>query len=203
MTTWFTSDLHFGHEFMTTLRPWDNVDAMNQGLINNWNEVVGNGDTVYVLGDIVMGRFAHTLNCVLALKGNKRLLPGNHDRMHPGYKSKTPDRFRQMYEDVGLEIIEDFIFPNITSNDRSMIVDLQFSHFPYEDVARHDDRWTDYLPVKPVGRVNPVWLLHGHTHSAERINVAQQSVHIGTDAWDFTPVSLETVMALIQNPGGN
>jgi len=45
------SDTHFGHNNIvkfnrsdgSPLRPWDNVDQMDDALIKNWNRVVGEG----------------------------------------------------------------------------------------------------------------------------------------------------------------
>ena len=56
---WFTSDLHFNHkriiEYEPTTRPFASVEEMNETLIKNWNSVVQPEDTVYVLGDFIMG----------------------------------------------------------------------------------------------------------------------------------------------------
>ncbi len=40
MTTWFTSDTHFGHANIIGLaqRPWVDVDAMGEGLLAAINE---------------------------------------------------------------------------------------------------------------------------------------------------------------------
>jgi calcineurin-like phosphoesterase family protein len=54
---YFTADLHFWHKNVIEYcnRPWQDVPSMNEGLINNWNEVVHAGDTVYILGDFSFG----------------------------------------------------------------------------------------------------------------------------------------------------
>ena len=53
MALWLTSDLHFGHENIIRYcdRPFADVDAMNRALVDRWNEVVGDDDVVWVLGD--------------------------------------------------------------------------------------------------------------------------------------------------------
>jgi len=57
---WFTSDLHFNHEnilsFSNKTRPWHTVKEMNEALITSWNGVVKHDDTVYVLGDFILGK---------------------------------------------------------------------------------------------------------------------------------------------------
>ena len=50
---WFTSDTHFGHKNILKFckRPWDTVEEMVEGLIQNWNRVVGKDDLIFHLGD--------------------------------------------------------------------------------------------------------------------------------------------------------
>lgn len=80
--TWFISDTHFGHEnilkFEPEARPFKNLVEMHEALINRWNSVVGHDDTVYHLGDVAFGLI--NLELVKFLKGNKRLVLGNHDK---------------------------------------------------------------------------------------------------------------------------
>lgn len=49
----FTSDHHFGHKLIIDFesRPFSGVEEMNRTMIENWNSVVGEGDTVFHLGD--------------------------------------------------------------------------------------------------------------------------------------------------------
>src|SRR5690606_12519731 len=78
------SDLHFFHNNIISYcnRPWSHVEEMNEGLICNWNSVISKGDDVFILGDLAMGgnSKAPLLAKILRrLKGNKYLVPGNHD----------------------------------------------------------------------------------------------------------------------------
>lgn len=80
----FTSDLHLNHANILKyqpLRQGKNVDEMNNIIINNWNSVVTNRDTVYVLGDVVFGaNNTHIYIYILSrLNGQKILIKGNHD----------------------------------------------------------------------------------------------------------------------------
>lgn len=54
---WITSDWHFFHQkdFCYAPRGCSNSDEMTNSLINNFNEVVEPDDTVFCLGDCVMG----------------------------------------------------------------------------------------------------------------------------------------------------
>lgn len=84
--TWVTADPHFGHANIcqftnydgTKLRPWTDVNEMDEALIKNWNEVVGEGDRVYLLGDVTFSnRNMHRY--IPQLKGRICLVPGNHE----------------------------------------------------------------------------------------------------------------------------
>lgn len=106
MTTWFTSDLHFGHANIIEYsgRPFRDVGHMNRALIERWNELVQPADTVWVLGDVAMGRIVDTLPLVRQLAGRKLLLAGNHDRCWDGHGPKAAE-WLERYEDAGFEEI--------------------------------------------------------------------------------------------------
>lgn len=62
-----TSDTHFSHKnackFMNEdglakMRPWNDVEEMNEALIENWNKVVSKDDKVYHLGDVAFTKKA-------------------------------------------------------------------------------------------------------------------------------------------------
>ncbi len=79
---YFTSDLHLGHANAIKLcrRPFSCVEEMDETLIANWNERVTNGDTVYILGDLLFRNHTPTESYLDRLKGKKHLITGNHDR---------------------------------------------------------------------------------------------------------------------------
>ena len=78
----FTSDTHFDHKNIIKYcnRPWETVEEMNQGLIDNWNSVIGPDDTVFHLGDVSFGGNTNLINYVCELNGHIILIKGNHDR---------------------------------------------------------------------------------------------------------------------------
>ena len=84
MANFFTADLHFCHAGMLSdrscARPFADVHAMNEAMVARWNETVGRGDDVWVVGDFAYkagrGRIAEIFE---RLNGIKRLVPGNHD----------------------------------------------------------------------------------------------------------------------------
>ena len=81
----FISDTHFGHEGMckflkkdgTKVRPFDNVEIMDELMVENWNKEIRPKDKVYHLGDVVINR--KNLKILEKLNGEKVLIKGNHD----------------------------------------------------------------------------------------------------------------------------
>jgi calcineurin-like phosphoesterase family protein len=84
----FISDQHYSHENILTFRnsetdelirpEFSSAEEMNEVMIENHNEVVGDFDKVYFLGDL--GFKINTLAQILSrLRGKKRLILGNHD----------------------------------------------------------------------------------------------------------------------------
>ena len=95
--TYICADLHFNHKNIIAYenRPWINVDAMNWGLINNWNNKVSTDDKVFVLGDVGFCGKEKMTELVSKLNGHKILVMGNHDRSRPA----------GWWHDVGFEIV--------------------------------------------------------------------------------------------------
>lgn len=83
--TFLVSDTHFGHKNIckftnydgSPLRPWDEVEEMDEEMVKRWNETVGPNDKVYHLGDVVINR--KSLEIMGRLNGDKVLIKGNHD----------------------------------------------------------------------------------------------------------------------------
>lgn len=188
---YFTSDLHMWHSNIIkySSRPYETVEQMNEDFIMKWNSVIKPEDTIYCLGDFSFsGRsielYSHRLN------GIKKLIPGNHDPIHTynkHQKKKTkqgfPNYWKEFYEKYGWEVLPltyELKVPELGS--------IVLSHMPYDCT---DSRYTQFIP-KDEGK----YLLHGHTHAIEQIRGKQ--VHVGVDAWNYTPVSLEQIIQLIK-----
>lgn len=110
---YYIADLHFCHENVIRLdnRPFDNIEAMNEKLIQNWNQRVTEEDTVYVLGDAFWKNEEKSISILTQLKGHKHLIRGNHD----GVKGKLAQYW---------ESISDYL----EINDGGKLVVL--SHYP-------------------------------------------------------------------------
>jgi calcineurin-like phosphoesterase family protein len=82
MAIFFTSDTHFGHGGALGLyrRPFASVAAMNEAIVERWNDRVGPDDEVWHLGDFAIRQSLATVAELLArLHGNKHLVAGNND----------------------------------------------------------------------------------------------------------------------------
>lgn len=88
------SDTHFNHKNIIEYedRPFASTDEMNQTMIKNWNDRIGEDDIVYHLGDVGLGNVSQLKEIVPQLNGHKVLIKGNHDT-----------KSRQFFLDCGFE----------------------------------------------------------------------------------------------------
>lgn len=192
MNIFFTSDTHFGHARIIELcdRPFKDVDHMNTEIVRRWNEVVMPTDIVYHLGDVALGRIDDSLPIVGRLNGLKIMVTGNHDRLFSDNKPAHRDRFQVEYAKV---------FNGGIISEEGAVLDtdpaFRLSHFPYAGDSHGTDRHADKRPVD-----DGMTLIHGHTHGKEKVTFTSKGtaqIHVGQDAWDFRPVSLETLLGLL------
>jgi calcineurin-like phosphoesterase family protein len=104
-----------GHENIIKFddRPFITVQEMENTLISNWNSVVKNEDTTYILGDFCWDKEDEWKRILKLLNGNKVLILGNHD-----LKSMSAE-LKRMFQDV-----KDY--KEITDNGKHIIM----SHYP-------------------------------------------------------------------------
>ncbi len=87
------SDTHWRHRPYVKRRGFASVEAMDQFMFEQWNQVVKPEDQVYHLGDVVVGRNRVILSWMKEtmpkLNGEKILILGNHDnpRLMRGFAS--------------------------------------------------------------------------------------------------------------------
>lgn len=193
---YYTSDLHIGCKNSFENRTLEH----DQIIINNWNKVIHNDDTVFILGDI--GRLgsnkdnAYVASIVSQLKAKKILIVGNHDQQ--GIKD---NRVNQLFTEVTpyKEIIDNF-------NGRSH--NLVLSHYPIYSWNGAYKGWIH---------------LYGHTHNnfdhfmfQEALQKLRDKVHelniqkemenspkfkaepyaynVGCMLWDYTPITLKQIL---------
>lgn len=106
---YFTSDTHFNHTNIISYcqRPFKNVDEMNERIIANWNEVVGENDIIFHLGDFCLGGAAEWTRLLERLNGKIYLIMGNHDRkkIRQGFMDRFEHVAMQMHIEVGKQRI--------------------------------------------------------------------------------------------------
>jgi calcineurin-like phosphoesterase family protein len=187
----FTSDTHFGHANIIKYcdRPFKDVPHMNETLINNWNSVVGEDDTVFHLGDVALGPWEDWDKSLSRLNGHKVLVIGNHDRLFSG-TDKDIERWTPVYSQWFQEIRYG---ASLVLNNGDFAL---MSHFPYDGDSHGDDRYTERRP-KDDGYI----LLHGHTHLNSVISqsaMGSTQIHVGADAHNFTPVSEDQIVEYLR-----
>lgn len=121
---YLTADTHFSHPHMMKKEEarlsFLSVEEMNEAMVAKWNEHIGVKDSVIHLGDlgfISQSRTGQELNQVLSrLKGNKKLIPGNHDSKEVLYCAKQ----------AGFEILKPLEIIRVNRKE------LYLCHYPIE-----------------------------------------------------------------------
>lgn len=107
MNVWFSSDWHFSHKnFLkftnadgTRCRPFDSVEEMDEMMIDRHNSMVKDHDKFYTLGDVCFDR--KRFEAIMPrLKGQKRLIMGNHDKFSPDVYGKYFHKVLESWQPV-------------------------------------------------------------------------------------------------------
>lgn len=185
---WFTSDQHFCHSnvMIYNNRPWNDVKDMNKALTDNWNDVVGDNDVVFILGDFywskdpwaIKKKFDELNGAVIYV------IPGNHD---------TIEQFSKI-SDKRIKIVSDTVMVFISGIDEdkpSREHEFMLSHFPLAT-------WPHFQR----GSLN----LHGHIHSGPRNRSdmdrpgfdlflkPHKTYDVGVDNNNYTPVEIREIL---------
>ena len=92
---YYIADCHFFHGALNSKmdkRGFESVEAMNEYMIEKWNNKVTKADTVVILGDLSLGTVEETNELIHRLKGKLCLIVGNHDKF-VGKEGVDVDRF--------------------------------------------------------------------------------------------------------------
>ena len=182
--TFFTGDLHFGHKNVLTFdnRPFATVDEMDAELIRRWNNKVGKGDLVYVLGDLIWkSRNNDAPALIKSLNGQIILIKGNHDRFLHNSKAKAALAGIKDYDDICVTL-ED-------GTQRRVII----AHY--------------FIPMYIGHRYNAIHL-HAHSHFSDeadfeidfaeqlnRMGCQNEIYNVGCMYWNYEPVTLDEIIA--------
>jgi len=91
---YYISDTHFGHANVVKYDEknggyaFRSIEDHDKLLMNNWNRVVTNKDTVYILGDFSWLNGEKTKEILQKLNGEKVLVRGNHDKWSRDYECR-------------------------------------------------------------------------------------------------------------------
>ena len=96
---WITSDFHLYHNNIIKYcdRPFNDYIEMNRTIVENWNRVVKEEDTVYYLGDFALTSKEKLKEVRSWLPGKIIFILGNHDRS------------KQSMLDCGFEEVHDYL----------------------------------------------------------------------------------------------
>ena len=187
-TTWFTSDYHLGHRNIIHLceRPFADVGAMDQAIIERHNACVGQSDTVYDLGDFAFRCTAeYAVACLCRLNGQRQILLGNHDK--PLRQALKRGLLDGLIDSGRLTIVGD-ADPRIQTALRVNIEgqEIVLAHFAQRS-------WHSAF--------RGTWHLYGHSHG--NLSPFRKSMDVGVDVHQFRPLSftdLQTRMAGVEEP---
>lgn len=182
--TFFISDQHYGHGNILTflgldgkkIRPqFNNVQEMNETLTRNYNSVVGVKDTVYFLGDVTFtNRLLHEI--MPQLKGEKRLILGNHDCLRPDEYLKY---FKKIYS-----------ARKWNTDPRIMLC-----HYPLHIDANHPK---PYICVH--GHIHEK-VIYGRFPTRENPDLVLEDpryFNVSVERINYTPIELEEMMKIIR-----
>lgn len=167
---YFTSDLHFWHKNVCKYcnRPYETVEEMNAGIIANWNSVISDNDTVFVLGDIGFCGIEKLRPLISQLKGKIILIQGNHDSDKVINRLLEEELISQCHSLCQVTVIGDEECPE---------QDLTLCHFPMID-------W--------LNKERGAWMIHGHQHQLpDTPSCSYRHWDVGLDKNNLVPISFE------------
>jgi len=186
----FTSDTHYSHSNIcrattrwtdadSVTRDFKSLEHMNDTLVNNINEVVGQDDILIHLGDWSFGgfemieEFRNRIFCK-----NVHLVFGNHDHHIRRNKGGIQEIFSSTQDYLHL----DLRIPKGKEVDKLTLVCM---HFP---IASWD------------GMNDGVPHLHGHVHLPRHQRIGLGKVmDVGVDGNDLYPISIQEIRAIMKD----
>lgn len=180
--TFIIADTHFAHANILKYEPQRKVilgDKPDWKLIERWNDVVGEGDSVFHLGDFAW-KAEDIIKYSPYLNGKKYLLRGNHDKG------------AQIYLDNGFEEVIDFS----AKGEAAYYIEeiggsrILFSHYPIISDGYDDVHWRFLSQVfdRELCDIN----IHGHLHSMQ-LN-EQYCINASVEAIGFAPIRLKDLL---------
>ncbi len=163
---YFTSDLHYFHKGIVESRGFSSMEEMNEAVTDSINATCGEGDTLYLLGDVVWKqnepRFKELFS---SIKARKVLIQGNHDLIGKrGHLS-----WLDLLDEFHVRLIREFEY-----GDTKQLIFMD--HYP---VAH----WYQ--------QHRSSWHLHGHLHGSPSL-VPGKILDVGWDIYK-RPISYKEI----------
>lgn len=185
---WFTSDTHYNHANIcsattkwidpATCREFKTLEHMNATLVNNINEVVGQDDILFHLGDWSFGgfesieQFRNQIVCK-----NIHIITGNHDHHIENNRDGIQSIFCSVNKYLNLNVRYNVDTPFMGEQRFALM------HFP---IASWDNM--------AKGAIH----LHGHVHfTPERRIGMGKMMDVGCDGNNLYPIDLSKVLSIM------
>lgn len=187
----FTSDTHYAHSNICSAttnwavndgyaRTFNSLDHMNDTLVNNINNMVGEDDILIHLGDFSFGGFdkIEEFRSRILCK-NIHLVLGNHDHHIERNKEGVQKLFSSVQNYLRLEVRKPI---NKALTDKHIFVCM---HYP---IASHHDMNQGVIH------------LHGHVHLPSNLRVAAgKAMDVGVDGNGLEPLSLGEILMIMKD----
>jgi len=182
---WITSDTHFGHKNICrgvtnwrtqdgevpidSTRDFQTVEQMNERLVDGINSVVGQDDTLIMLGDVSFGGFDNIgIFLERLVCHNIHLILGNHDTHIQNNRDYVQGRFLS---------VQHYMEANINGQD------FVFCHYPLQS-------WN--------GLNKGVIHLHGHSHLGREAKFGNgKRMDVGVDGNGMDPYSIDEIIKIM------
>lgn len=171
---WLTSDWHFGHSksFLYEPRGFNNIYDHDKAIINNFNKIVDYTDTIYCLGDCMLGDNQYGLSCLHQLNcQNIKIILGNH------CTDKRIELYKSCYN---VEVL-------------GYSIPLKYKHYHFY-LSHYPSLVSNYDTDKPfkARTIN----LCGHTHTQDKFKDFDKGLiyHVELDAHNNAPVSIDQII---------
>jgi len=166
VTDWRTQD---GEVPVGSTRDFDTIEQMNERLVNAINNVVGQDDTLIMLGDVSFGGFENIgIFLDRLICKNIHLILGNHDHHIENDRENIQSKFLS---------VQHYLEVNI--NDKNFVL----CHYPLQS-------WN--------GLNKGVIHLHGHVHlPANRKFGNGKRMDVGVDGNDMVPYSIDGIIRVM------
>lgn len=176
---YYISDCHFGHKNIIGFdqRPFFSVSEMDETMIKNWQNVVHQDDTVYILGDFCWDNATRWNEILDQLPGNKVAILGNHDQVLARNKD-LQKRFLGVYN--YLEIVDNM--RNIVPCHFPIPVYKNLHHGWYH-LYGHVHETEDYVITKRY-----------FEEIAAKYHISSRAYNVGTSLLGYTPRTLDELI---------